>query len=148
MIHRNRGWLVPAALVLTVSAGIGMAAAQPASVQGVWRNADTTIRIAVERNQARALFVEVGPGARALGFKPGEASFVAILNANYLNGEQTIRYGGNCHPAGRKVPMMGRVTPEGRMLAIHFYNIVVDRNCRDTDEYTVTETLWERIPGR
>lgn len=136
------------ALIVVGGVGPPAAVAQTGTPQGVWRNADTTIRVVIDKSQARGLFVEVGETARALGFKPGEASFVGTVNANLLHGEQTIRYGGNCHPNGRKVPMMGRMTPDGRALAIHFYNVNVDANCRDTGEYSVTETLWQRGPGR
>ncbi len=142
--------LGPVALALVVGSGIMVPAApaQTPAPQGVWRSEDTTMRIVVDRSQARGLFVEVGQRTRALGFKPGEASFVATVSGSLLHGEQTIRYGGTCHPNGRKVPMIGRVAPNGQALAIHFYNLTVDPNCRDTGEYSVTETLWQRVPGR
>lgn len=120
----------------------------PGSLQGLWRSADTTIRIVMNNREVRGMFAEVGEGARALGFKPGELSFVATVNGNYLYGQRTIRYRGNCHPNGRKVPMMGRMTPDGRVLAVHYYNVVVDPNCRDTGEYRVAETLWQRVAAR
>ena len=80
--------------------------------------------------------------------EPGDVSFVATGDGAYLHGEQTVRYGGTCHPNGRKVPMIGRMTPDGKALAVHFYNLTVDAGCRDTGEYNVTETLWQRQPAR
>jgi hypothetical protein len=144
------GWTARAVTGLLVAVGgFGPVPAEgQAAVQGLWRNADTTIRVVLERNQARGMFVEVGQAARQLGFKPGEVSFAATVDGHYLHGEQIIRYGGACHPNGRKVPMIARMTPDGRALAIHFYNISVDPNCRDTGEYSVTETLWQRVAGR
>jgi hypothetical protein len=136
--------VVALVLCFVTAAGAQAPPAASGSMQGVWKNTDTTIRIVVNKNEARAVFVEVGQGAKALGFKPGEISFVASLDGNYLHGEQTVRYGGSCHPNGRKVPMMGRMTPDGRALAMHFYNVVIDPQCRDTGEYGVTETLWQR----
>lgn len=137
-------------LVLTLAMGSGsmtpMVRAQTAAVQGVWRNADTTMRVTVTGPEARGQFVEIGQAARALGFNPGEVSFVATVNGNYLNGEQTIRYGRTCHPDGRKVPMIGRVASDGRVLALHYYNAQVDANCQDTGLPIVTETLWQRAP--
>ena len=125
------------------------AAPAPESLQSVWRSGDTTMRIAINGAEARGVFAEVGQGAKALGFKPGEASFVATTAGSYLSGQQTIRYSTpNCHPNGRKVPMMGRMTPDGQALAIHFYNVTVDPNCRDTGQYRVIETLWQRVPAR
>jgi len=123
-------------------------AAQAPALQGVWRSADTTIRITVDKGQVRSQFVEVGQGARTLGFKPGEGSFVATADGNHLYGQQTLRYGGTCHPNGRKVPMIGRMTPDGKSLALHFYSLRVDANCRDTGEYSVSQSLWQRVAGR
>lgn len=125
------------------------AAPAAVSLQSVWRSGDTTIRIVVNGTEARGVFAEVGQGAKALGFKAGEASFVATAAGSYLSGQQTMRYSTpNCHPNGRKVPMMGRMTPDGQALAIHFYNVIVDPNCRDTGQYRVVETLWQRVPAR
>ena len=144
-----------AALALLVGSGIAVPTARPqaptaqaAQVQGVWRNADTTVRIVINGSEAKGTFVEVGQGARALGFKAGETSFVATAEGHYLSGQQTIRYGAGCYAEGRKGPMMARMTPDGRVLAIHFYNIQVDPNCRDTGDYSITETLWQRVPER
>lgn len=139
------GLVAPAAMAQATPAP--PPAAPAATVQGVWRNAGTTIRIAVQGSEARGTFLEVSDVARAIGFKPQEVSFVAAVGGNYLSGLQTTRYSATCHPNGRRVPMMGRMTPDGRVLAIHFYNIRVDPSCRDTGEYTVTETIWERLPG-
>jgi hypothetical protein len=140
--------VVALALCFVSVAGAQAPPAASNSMQGVWKNTDTTIRIVVNKNEARGVFVEVGQGAKTLGFKPGELSFVAAFDGNYLHGEQTVRYGGACHPNGRKVPMIGRMTPDGRSLAMHFYNVVVDAQCRDTGEYGVTETLWQRQAAR
>ena len=157
-IHPLATWLVwggVAMLALVVGSGIAVPMARPqvptgraTQMQGLWRNADTTIRVVVNASEAKGTFIEVGQGARDLGFKPGEVSFVGTAEGNYLHGQQTIRYGGTCYPEGRRGPMMARLTPDGRILAIHFYNITVDPNCRDTGEYSVTETVWERAPGR
>ncbi len=124
-------------------------APQAPSLAGVWKNGDTTLRVTQNRAEVKGSFVELGQNARALGFKPGEVSFSGTANGNFMNGEQTIRYSvANCHPNGRKVPMMGRLAPNGQALAIHYYFIAADANCRDTGQYNVTETLWERVPGR
>ena len=139
-------------LLLLVGAAGPVAAQAPApaaSLQGAWRSGGTTMRITLSGTQARALFAELGQGAKDLGFKPGEPSFIATVNGNYLYGEQTIRYRiPNCHPNGRKVPMMGRMTPDGKALAIHYYLLTVDATCRDTGQYRVDQTVWERVPGR
>jgi hypothetical protein len=136
------GFGAPAATAQTAPPGGG-------SVQGMWRNADSTIRVTVNRSEAKGAFVDVGEPARRLGFKAGDPSFTAAVSGNYLHGEQTIRYGvANCHPNGRKVPIIGRMTPDGQVLAIHFYNVQVDPGCRDTGRYDVVETLWQRVPGR
>jgi hypothetical protein len=118
------------------------------SVQGTWRNAGTTMQITQEGAKAIGTFQEVSQGAFQLGFKPGERSFEATIVENYLYGVQTIRYGGTCHTNGRNVPMIGRLTSDGQALAIHFYNITVDNTCRDTGQYEVTESLWQRVPGQ
>ena len=139
--------------IVTVAAVAGRLSvpvhAQAPSMAGVWRSNDTSIRVTVERNEAKGVFVEAGAGARALGFKPGDPSFTAAVMGNYLHGEQIIRYTGTCATAsGRKVPMMGRLTPNGQSLAIHFYGVSIDANCRDTGEYTVSESLWQRAAAR
>lgn len=123
--------------------------AQGTTVQGLWRNDNnTTIRVTVKKSEATGTFVDIAEGARTLGFKPGEVSFVGTMSGNYLHGEQTLRYGGTCHPNGRKIPFIGRLTPDGKVLAIHFYNIDVDANCRDTGQYSVTETLWQKVGAK
>jgi hypothetical protein len=151
----TRGWARRATLAL----GLGMVVAlggtlaqaqapQGPTAQGTWKSGDTTIRVAINKTEARAQFVEVGQGAKGLGFKPGDVSFVAAVMGNMLHGEQTVRYGPQCHANGRKVPMMGRLRPDGQVLAIHFYMISTDPNCRDTGEYRITETLWQRVADR
>jgi len=145
------GWGGHLALACVISMVVmtGGALAQGPSPQGVWRSGESTIRVTVTRTEARGQFVEVGQGARNLGFKPAEVSFVgAIMPANLIHGEQTVRYGAKCHANGRKVPMMGRLSPNGQVLAIHFYMIQVDANCRDSGQYSVTETLWQRVAER
>ena len=137
--------------VVVLGSGAAPVAAQaPAApaLQGLWKSSDTTIRITVEKGQAKSQFVEVGQNARTLGFKPGEGSFVATADGNYLFGQQTIRYGGTCHPNGRKVPVMGRMTPDGKSLALHFYAVRIDAQCRDTGEYSVSQSLWQRVAAR
>ena len=142
--------LFTAAVVLGSGAApaAAQAPAQAPALQGLWKSSDTTIRITVEKGQAKSQFVEVGQNARTLGFKPGEGSFVATADGNYLFGQQTIRYGGNCHPNGRKVPVMGRMTPDGKSLALHFYAVRIDAQCRDTGEYSVSQSLWQRVAAR
>ena len=143
------GLLLIAGLAAGAPGASAQAPAAPgASIQGLWRNTDTTIRVVVSKNEARGTFVEVGQGAKALGFKPGETSFVGTVDGHYLRGEQTIRYGGTCFPTGRKIPMMARLTPDGRSLAMHNYVVGIDASCRDTGEYDVAQTLWQRPPGR
>jgi hypothetical protein len=125
------------------------APAAPAAptLDGLWRSGDSTIRISVEGSEARAVFDAVGERARALGFKGGERSFEATIDHGFLYGRRMIRYGGTCYLSGRRVPMLGRLSPDGRTLAIHFYSATVDQNCRDTGQYAVTETLWQRAPA-
>jgi hypothetical protein len=141
------------ALLLCLVSAAGAQAPVPAgapgsSIQGVWKNTDTTIRVVVNKNEARGVFVEIGQGAKAIGFKPGELSFVATVDGNNMHGEQTIRYSGNCHQNGRKVPFIARMTPDGRSLAMHNYFITIDANCRDTGGYDLIETLWQRQAAR
>jgi hypothetical protein len=44
--------------------------------------------------------------------------------------------------------MMAKMAADGRVLAMHNYNIIVDQGCRDTGQYEVAQTLWERQPAR
>src|SRR3989442_13315504 len=124
------------------------AGAQTPSAQGNWRSGDTTLRVVVNKSEVKGTFVELGQDARALGFKPGEQSFVATMMDNYLHGETTFRYGGSCHPKGRRIAMIGRLTPDGQALAIHYYNIAIDQSCRDTGQYTIGQSLYQRAAGR
>jgi len=124
------------------------APAQPSRIQGLWRSGDTTIRITLQGSEARGVFAQVGQQAQGLGFKPGEVSFVAGLTGQWLSGTQTVRYGGRCFATGRKVPMMGGVTPNGQMLVIHFYNVPIDDDCRDSGQYSVVGTVWQRATGQ
>ena len=136
-------------IALGVALGVTSVSAQAPTAAGTWKNGDTTIRVTVNKTEVKAQFVEVGQNARTLGFKPGEVSFTATLNGNMMNGEQIIRYSiANCHTSGRKVPMMGRMTPNGQVLAVHYYMVETDPNCRDTGQYGVTETLWQRVAAR
>ena len=41
--------------------------------------------------------------------------------------------------------MMARLTPDGRIMAIHTYAIRVDNLCRDTGEFSISENLWQRV---
>jgi hypothetical protein len=34
------------------------------------------------------------------------------------------------------------------VLAVHFYMLQTDANCRDTGQYVVSETLWQRVAER
>ena len=135
---------------LTAAASASAQAPAPAapSLQGLFRSGETTLRVTVNKNEARAVFADVGQGARNLGFKPAEVSFVGTIMGNMIHGEQTIRYGAKCHTNGRKVPMMARLTPNGQSLAIHNYMLQVDANCRDTGQYNVEQTVWQRVAER
>jgi len=144
-----------AALVLGIGvvAAVGSASAQapapPApSLQGLFRSGESTLRVTVNKTEARGVFADVGQGARNLGFKPAEVSFVGTIMGNMVHGEQTVRYGPKCHPNGRKVPMMARLTPNGQTLAIHNYMLQIDANCRDTGQYNVEQTVWQRVAER
>jgi hypothetical protein len=118
------------------------------SLQGQWRNADSIIQITVNKEEIEGRFTQVGPAAAGLGFKVGEVSLKGSQRGEFLFGEQTIRYGGTqaCFKDGRKVPFIGRVTPDGQVLAFHNYNVFVGPDCRDTGAYQVLETLWQRVP--
>jgi hypothetical protein len=120
-------------------------AAQAPTIQGTWRSGDTTIRVTVNKTEVRGVFADVGQAARTLGFKPGDVSFTATVVDNYLHGIQIIRYRPTCHPTGRKVTMMARITPDRRTMAIHNYAVRVDDACRDTGEFSLSETLWQRV---
>ena len=131
------------AIVMTGSVG----AQNANSLQASWRSADSVIRITVNKNEIKAQFAEVGQGAKALGFKPGDVSFSGTAKDQFMIGEQIIRYGTSqtCFKDGRKVPMMGKLAPDGNVIALHFYNVLVDAQCKDTGQYAVTETLWQRV---
>ena len=139
-------WLVVGWALGSAQAVAQTSAPREVTVEGSWRSGDTTIRISVKGSEARAVFAIVGERARSLGFKPGERSFEATIDRTFLYGRRLVRYGGSCYLTGRQVPMMGRLSPDGRVLAIHFYSVTLDQNCRDTGQYNVTETLWERVP--
>ena len=124
-------------------------AADPApALEGLWQAGDTVMRLTVEKAMVRGTMAEVGAAARTLGFEPGDASFVASADGHYLWGEQVIRYAGPCHPSGRKISMMARMTPDGRVLAVHHYTRPIDQGCRDTGEYEISQVLWQRVPAR
>lgn len=142
---RVRIRIAAAALVAGVALTVLDAAAQTAALQGMWRSGDTTIRVVFTMGEVRGIFATVGKAARELGFKPGDVSFTAVALDNYLHGIQTVRYGGTCHPSGRRVAMMARLTPDGRIMAIHTYAIRMDNLCRDTGEFSVSENLWQRV---
>ena len=72
------------------------------ALEGLWQAGDTVMRLAVEKAMVRGTMGEVGAAARTLGFKPGDASFVASADGHYLWGEQAIRYAGPCHPAAAR----------------------------------------------
>jgi hypothetical protein len=142
---RVRISIAAAALVGGVALTVLDAAAQTATLQGMWRSGDTTIRVVFTMGEVRGIFTTMSKAAREVGFKPGDVSFTAVAVDNYLHGVQTIRYSAKCHPNGRRVTMMARLTPDGRTMAIHSYAIRADDLCRDTGEYSVSETLWQRI---
>lgn len=142
---RTRTSMAVVALVTGVALTVLDAAAQTAALQGTWRSGDTTMRVVFTMGQVRGIFATVGKGARELGFKPGDLSFTATAVDNYLHGVQTFRYGGACYPNGRRVTMMARLTPDGRIMAVHTYAIRVDDLCRDTGEFSLSEGLWQRV---
>jgi hypothetical protein len=117
------------------------------SLQGVWRSDGTTLRVNLRGSDVSGVFVDVSEEARRLGFKPGDVSFVASAREDRLEGYGTVRYGTLCHPNGRRVPMIGLRRSRGDILAVRLYRISIDSACQDTGEYTVIETLWERVPG-
>ena len=145
------GAALVAVISVTLAAGSVVQAQQPPPPQpdmsGLWRNADTTIRITVQRDEVRGEFVDVGPAAAGLGFKVKEASLIARRRGSFLFGEQVIRYGANqqCYKEGRRVPVIGRLTPDGKDLALHNYSVFIGPECRDTGEYTMVQTLWRRV---
>lgn len=152
----NRLWGAALVAVISVAlaAGSVVQAQQPQQPQapqpdlsGLWRNADTTIRITVQRDEVRGEFVDVGPGAAGLGFKVKEASLIARRRGPFLFGEQVIRYGANqqCYKEGRRIPVIGRLSPDGKDLALHNYSVFIGPECRDTGEYTMVQTLWRRV---
>jgi hypothetical protein len=142
---RTRIGMAGVALVAGVALTVLEAAAQMAALQGTWRSGDTTIRVVFTMGEVRGIFATVSKGARELGFKPGDVSFTAVAVDNYLHGVQTFRYGGTCYPNGRRVTMMARLTPDGRTMATHTYAIRVDDLCRDTGEFSISESLWQRV---
>ena len=137
-----------AALLAGVAPTALDAAAQTTpAIQGMWRSSDTTMRVVVTKGEVRGIFATVGKVARELGFKPDEVSFTAVPVDNYLHGVQTIRYTNvACHPKGRRVTMMARITPNGRTMAIHTYAIRLDDLCRDSGQFSIAEALWQRVP--
>ena len=146
-------WIGGLALVLTgLLITSNQAAAQKGpAVQGLWRNSDTTVRITLNKSEIKGVFEQVGQLAQDLGFKAGDVALTGTMFDRFLSGEQTIRYGTkqNCfRERGRKVPLMGYLRADNQVLALHFYNIQVDANCRDTGFYDITETLWEQVSGR
>ena len=134
-----------AATAVVVTGSVG--AQNTNTLQGAWKNVDTVIRITVNKNEVKAQFADVGQGAKTLGFKPGDVSFSGTSKDQFMVGEQIIRYGSSqtCYKDGRKVPMMGKLSPDGNVIALHFYNVLLDAQCKDTGQYAVTETLWQRV---
>ena len=147
-----RIWIAALVALITIAAGSAAQAqssAPPASpppdLSGLWKNADTTIRITVQKDEVRGEFVEVGAAAKTLGFKAKEVSLMARRRGPFIFGEQVIRYSGNCYKEGRKIPVIGRLTPDGANLALHHYTVYIGPECRDTGEYTLIQTLWRRV---
>ena len=138
-----------ATIALWISGACAQGPPVPApALEGLWKAGDTVMKVTIDGTTVRATMADVGTAARAIGFKPGDVSFVASADGHYLWGEQVIRYSGNCHPSGRKVSMMARMTPDGRVLAVHHYTRPIDPGCRDTGEYNISEVLWQRAPAR
>jgi hypothetical protein len=139
----------PVAVALVASLGFaGSAASQPSSFAGFWNSGGTIMRITVNGSEATGVFVDVSPGARALGFKAGEVVLVATVVANDMHGMQTFRYSGRCYPAGRRVPMIGHLSAPGETFATALYSFALDPYCTDKGQGAVTETIWQRVSGR
>lgn len=146
-------WIGGLALVLTglLIASNQAAAQKGPAIQGLWRSSDTTVRITLNKSEVKGVFEQVGPLAQDLGFKAGDIALTGTVSERFVTGEQTIRYGAkqNCfRERGRKVPLMGYLRADNQVLALHFYNVLIDANCRDTGVYDITETLWEQVPPR
>ena len=135
-------------LALSISGVRAQGPAPAPALEGLWKAGDTVMKLTIDGTTVRATMTEVGTAARGIGFKPGDVSFVASADGHYLWGEQLIRYSGPCHPNGRKVSMMARMTPDGRVLAVHHYTRPIDPGCRDTGEYEINQVLWQRAPAR
>ena len=137
--------IILATLLAEIALSAPGVAGQSVALQGMWRSGETTMRVIHTMGEVRGIFATVSTAARAIGFKPGDVSFNAATFDNYLHGVQMHRYGGGCYPNGRRVAMMARLTPDGRLMAIHTYEIRVDNLCRDTGEFSISESLWQRV---
>ena len=146
---RLAGMIVMVAIMvgLVLSAGPRAQAQSPGGLPGLWSNTGSTLRLTVNKGEVEGRFVDVGQRAAALGFKAGEISLKGSQRGDLLFGEQTIRYGTEqaCYKDGRKVPFMGRMTPDGQFLAFHNYDIVIAPDCKDTGRYQVIETVWQKV---
>jgi hypothetical protein len=149
IVRRACRAVLVALIAVVLSAVSAVQAQQPPQpdMSGLWKNADTTMRITVQKDDIRGEFVEVGPAAANLGFKPKEVSLAARRRGPFLFGEQVIRYGTSqqCYKEGRKIPVIGRLTPDGANLALHHYTVFIGPECKDTGEYTLIQTLWRRV---
>jgi hypothetical protein len=149
----RRTWLAGTIVMVTIAMGLmllaapGIQAQNQPGLQGLWANTGTTLRITVNKGEVEARFVDVGQGAATLGFKAGELGLKASQRGDLLFGEQTIRYGTTqaCYKDGRKVPVIGRMTPDGQFLAFHNYDILITPDCKDTGRYQVIETVWQKV---
>ena len=118
-----------------------------ASLEGLWSSGGSILRVRLRDGVATAVFTQTSPGARQLGFKPGDTSFVVRVNGQQFAGALTLRYDSGCYPEGRTVPNIGFMRRDGEGLVTHFFNFTLDAECRDVARYRISDTIWERIVG-
>jgi len=116
-------------------------------LDGLWSSAGSVLRVRVRDGEATAVFFRVGQGARQLGFKPGDVSFVAHVDGQQLDGRLNLRFAGPCYPNGRTVPMIGILRRDGEGMVTHFYNFTLGDDCGDAGPYQISDTIWERVVG-
>ena len=143
-----------AALGLCVALAAGCDAKPTVSgpdLRGEWQSGGSVYRIAADGAKVTAVFEEVGPEGQALGFKKGDLSFEGTRKANFIHGEQIMRYAAEvpCHrESGRRVPFIGMIAADGRKMVIDWYIVsLTTQSCQDVGR-TIGTTLLERRDGR
>ena len=114
-------------------------------LDGLWGSGGSRLRVSIRNGEATGVFDAVGDGARRIGFKPGDVSFVARVTNGQFDGRMTFRYETACYPEGRAVPVIGLLRRDGDTLVMHYYNLALDADCGDTGGYTIADTIWNRI---